>query len=73
MSDPVFYRLLPGSHQPAFRLGETYRFLGGSNPEGYIELELDGKGRCVWAEHFERVYPKTLILFDQTEPTAEPE
>jgi hypothetical protein len=49
----TFYTLRPGAHQPAFRLGERYRFLREDVVAGYIFLELHGRATCVWAEDFE--------------------
>jgi hypothetical protein len=57
----IFYRLRPdhARSQPSFRLGELYRLIGPSHPEGYVFVELNGKPRCIWAASFERVERQT--------------
>jgi hypothetical protein len=51
----IYYRLRPGVHQPAFRLGEPYPFLRRDSVEGYMFLELSGRPGCVPEREFERV------------------
>lgn len=53
----TFYQLRPerAQHQPAFQIGQRYRFLEPTYPPGYIFLELGGKPRCVWADDFSKV------------------
>jgi hypothetical protein len=51
----TFYRLRPGSHQPAFRYGEAYKYLSRDTVPGYIFLSLNGKPRCVPEQDFEPV------------------
>ena len=52
----TYYALRPdrAQHHPAFAVGQPYRFLGYTHPNGYMFLELAGKPRCVWAADFSK-------------------
>jgi hypothetical protein len=56
----IYYRLKRGIYHPAFRNGELYRYIEDTYPPGYIYIELGGRPRCVWADHFEKVELENL-------------
>ena len=63
----IFYRAL-NQHDPYFRAGQLYKYLGKSRADGYIFLEVDGNPRSVWEHQFELVGDR-----DEKDPEREPD